>query len=338
MKIQITTSFDDTENPVRLENYLVVLDTQDLCLMGSEQPIDLIMEILSTEKAIRGPRHIIEPIRNVQADGYATLRAAIAPGSCRLIKISEYLEVDAQHRISARFVQRHKDWGPDAWISLDGGKEMSLAWREFQQSPDRSATPSNDIFGDAYASTYSSEVRQDQHTAGSVLTGFCKGIFEKETSVARSELSAGQAILVCAMAALSGIKFSEYSNRDHIEWAVSAGSEQYKNFIRNGHLVSERGWNPTSFLAGPRLAEAIEAADPEPCSLGQSFCSEVRDLDDTAARLALLTLLEEADYSVSQVHSYIKLEIPKDESSHARLMRTGTAQRLTQIIQKMASA
>jgi hypothetical protein len=337
MKCLLHISYDDTAAPVQITKYLVSLDRALISQMGQERPIDILMEILATVELPRSARDFIKPIEDLCQNGRAHLRGAVLPGACRYLRMDPYLEVDVDHLIYISILQPNKDWNPQVSIKLDDAEPLDFSRHTFHQSPERSGATHQAIFGEAYVSRYQDEIRPEQVAAGSVLAGFCDALFSEEGEHSRDAFRKGHALLAGAIAAIAGASFSDWTNRSNIEWAISASSEQYENFIRNGHLVSNRGWNPTTFLAGPRLSEATSEADPALLETGREIYRTIRDLDDLTARLVLVSLIEEADCSLSQVETYIKATIPRDESNHARLERTGHARRITEVISRIAS-
>lgn len=328
MKCLLSITVDDAAS-----RFMLFLDETTICLSPGERPIDLMMEILCHVSFPKNAEAVLRPFQNVIKNGFSHVRGCAAPGALRMIRLDPHFHPEAVHRICVHIRPETETQYSRETVRLDEGPIMDLGFRELLLAPDRQGVTSVRIFRDRHHDSRDQELRRDQIASGSLMTGLCDALFSDADRVPREHLSKDLAILAGALASIGGHAFAPFGNKTDIEWAISAMSEQRNNFLANGYLVSERGWNPSCLLPGPRLDEAREAADPEIRAFGHYICPELAGLSPQLAQGILLEILEDQGIDRVQVNANLPKHPIQPDSNHSRLERERNAHRLLALVE-----
>lgn len=280
------------------QRMLVILDAAQMDIPDSETPLDILLETLSDITFPKGSGPVFHAIETLSEYGFHHMRALVMPGAVKTALLQPLFTPQYDHEIAIRFDPDDKSDLRDAWLSIDGGADLMMGLGELKRAPDRCLEYSKRLmqlprlFEDVHGANHDGRTRPDQFNSGSVLTGMYAALFDNIVQPSREALSPDHAALAGLLAWISGVSFDirDDGEAGRGSDAIRAMLTQDKIFRTGGYLFTDRGWNPRTMFAGPRLSEALGAADPDTMNLGRSIFDEIHSLSVRAASQVLRQL------------------------------------------------
>lgn len=332
--VKISSFIDSTsQRQVPAQQFLVHIDSDLIQIPVGERPIDLVMELMTDVQSLSDASGILRPFYAVRKDGMSNMRSVVFPGGVQVQSLNPLFQARADHIIQIRMGDIAEGWSHrSAWISLDGGSELALTNRDLVRAGDRivhkglSIAP---LFERHDTGNHDGKIRPDQVSSGGLLCGMFHALFEQTPTAPREDLTPDHAILAGLLAWKSGASFDLFNTMPgDSSKVVSAMTEQYQIFMTQGYVFSDRGWNPSRFLPGPRLAEARTQVEAKWLTIGAQLLAAMQNINPFTAHLVTRHLLE----TMGPISSWMLPDHPHVElSRHRRLQIETEAARLDEL-------
>jgi len=317
------TGYDDKVNHKAIppQRALISLDERLVMIAGRDTPFDLLIEALAADASFDSFTDVLGAFLTLSEKGLSHAHAVIPAGAVQVTRLHAHFPDMGDHRIDIEMEDKVDSFGHANSLLLDGETRIQLGYRDLVRAPDRNrVAPSQPapLFESRHGRNLNGGLRADQMFGGSLLSGAFSALLRGVGEIPRSRFTVDHAILAGILASEAGFPVTiSDSHRPSAQFAAAAAREAYETFQAEGYVVSERGWNPKLFLPGPRLEDAVSAADDTARGFGEGVAQPLSQLDPLSAHRVTHALL--AQMKEDPVQFSLRDHPHQEASAHARL-------------------
>jgi len=295
------------------DRYAILLDPARMILSEGEEPLDILLEIIASHAPFDRPDRLLDILRGAATHGRSHIAGCFLPGFLSLSEVHPHFPLPADTRIALTLAPR--DDPPSASrIEIGAGDSFPLC--ELRAAPERNHAGQRDghVFALDRTDRDPGRPNPEDLAAGSFVTGLFEALLE-EPDPAPSRLAAVHAALGLILAARAGFSIQTDADEPPDIVLSTLGHAHFMQFQIHGALISDRGWNPRRWRAGPLFAQALGEADPEMRRFAHTLFPALADIPAGRARDILGLILHDPDLPAGSPHS----RPPDFPSAHSHL-------------------
>lgn len=330
MNCFMSIAFKEADVALKTSRYLIMIDESKIQQTHSERPIDIIIESLAQIDIINNSEQITSNIASL-AVGKSDIGGIAAPGAITILGVNQYFTPGAEHNIDIYIDAEDRGWLAKTTISLDGQVIAEPPFDMLKQAPERQVHKYKPTFFTRYTNSDDGTPCQTEFETGSIICGMFEALFDAGLPAARSILTKDHAISACVNAHLNGRSIPTNKRFCPIREIIQCAAYQYRSFLEDGYLISERGWNPQCFLPGPRFEEIRNKSHKQLFDFGKHIQAKMAEKSDHFTQKSLLSIFEGTKVDVVQFAGSLTKHPHFKDSEHSKISHSAHAQYLSEI-------